>query len=127
MLIIFQVAIKGMKLSPVGPAFRVEFSTERAGKQIRWEQSKRLMQGTLVAISSHKDSFRTSCKVAVIAARPLVGGVDQNPPQVDIFWGDNNDAVFDPDEHYIMVEARTGYFEASRHMLIAIQKLMTER
>ncbi|TVY89198.1 Helicase required for RNAi-mediated heterochromatin assembly [Lachnellula willkommii] len=120
------VTMKGMMLSPVGPAFRVEFSTERAGKQIRWEQSKRLMQGTLVAISSHKDSFRTSCKVAVIAARPLVGGVDQNPPQVDIFWGDNNDAVFDPDEHYIMVEARTGYFEASRHMLVAIQKLMTE-
>ena len=85
-------------LSPVGPAFRVEFSTERAGKQIRWEQSKRLMQGSLVAISSHKDLFRTSCKVAVIAARPLVGGVDQNPPQVDIFWGNNNDAVFDPDE-----------------------------
>jgi helicase required for RNAi-mediated heterochromatin assembly 1 len=56
------------------------------------------MQGSLVAISSHKDLFRTSCKVAVIAARPLVGGVDQNPPQVDIFWGNHNEVVFDPDE-----------------------------
>jgi hypothetical protein len=26
-----------------------------------------------------------------------------------------------------MIEARTGYFEASRHMLVAIQKLMNER
>jgi helicase required for RNAi-mediated heterochromatin assembly 1 len=72
-----------------------------------------------------------------------VGGVDQNPPQVDIFWGNYKEAVFDPDERkktplptekradvsgeYIMVEARTGYFEASRHMLVAIQKLMNER
>lgn len=52
----------------------------------------------MVAISSHRDCFRTGCKVAVIAARPLVGGVDQNPPQVDIFWGNYKEAVFDPDE-----------------------------
>jgi hypothetical protein len=26
-----------------------------------------------------------------------------------------------------MVEAREGYFEASRHMLVAMQKLMTEK
>lgn len=26
-----------------------------------------------------------------------------------------------------MVEARQGYFEASRHMLVAMQKLMTEK
>jgi hypothetical protein len=28
---------------------------------------------------------------------------------------------------YVMVEAREGYFEASRHMLVAMQKLMTEK
>jgi len=26
-----------------------------------------------------------------------------------------------------MIEAREGYFEASRHMLVAMQKLMTEK
>lgn len=56
------------------------------------------MQGTMVAISSHRDCFRTTCKVAIIAARPLIGGVDQNPPQVDIFFGNHREAVFDPDE-----------------------------
>ena len=35
--------------------------------------------------------------------------------------------MFDPVEKYIMVESRLGYFEANRHMLVAIQKLMTER
>lgn len=30
------------------------------------------------------------------------------------------------DQAYIMIEARSGYFEASRHMLVALQKLMTE-
>ncbi len=28
---------------------------------------------------------------------------------------------------YVMIEARQGYFEASRHVLVALQKLMTER
>ncbi|TVY75609.1 Helicase required for RNAi-mediated heterochromatin assembly [Lachnellula suecica] len=120
------VTMKGLMLSPLGPAFRVEFSTERAGKQIRWDQSKRLMQGTMIAISSAKDAFRTSCKVGIVAARPLKGVVEHNPPQVDIFWGNHREAVFDPDEEYIIVEARTGFFEASRHMLVALQKLMNE-
>ncbi len=28
---------------------------------------------------------------------------------------------------YVLIEARQGYFEASRHMLVSMQKLMTER
>lgn len=82
----------------MGAAFRIEFSHERAGKQIRWKQSSRLQQGTMVALSPMTDSFRSVCKIAIVAARPIEGGLDCNPPQIDIFWGDLDDAVFDPVE-----------------------------
>ncbi|OWP00699.1 hypothetical protein B2J93_1084 [Marssonina coronariae] len=122
------VTFTGLQLSRTGVASRVEFSTERAGpKRIRWEQSKRLVQGTLVALTPAQDMFKNVCKIATVAARPLDGGLNQNPPQIDLFWGDTDDIVLDPVEKYVMVEARGGYFEASRHMLVAMQKLMTER
>ncbi|KAH7311881.1 P-loop containing nucleoside triphosphate hydrolase protein [Rhexocercosporidium sp. MPI-PUGE-AT-0058] len=67
------VTFIGLQLSRLGVASRVEFSCHRAGKRIRWDQSKRLVQ------------------------------------------------------EYVMVESRQGYFEASRHTMVAMQKLMTER
>ncbi|KAJ5035137.1 uncharacterized protein L3040_008396 [Drepanopeziza brunnea f. sp. 'multigermtubi'] len=122
------VTVVGLQCARNGIASRIEFSTERAGGiRIRWEQSKRLAQGTLVALSTQEDGFRSICKIATVAARPIEGGLDQNPPTVDLFWGEINDMFVDPVEKYIMVEARRGYFEASRHMLVAMQKLMTER
>ena len=96
-----------------------------------------------MALSPQRDMFRTICKVCVVAARPIVGGLDQNPPQIDLFWGRSEDTVFDPVERklvhdlerfsanrvpaYVMIESRNGYFEASRHMLVALQKLETEK
>lgn len=62
----------------------------------------------------------------MVAARPM-SGVEQNPPQVDLFWTRIEDAEFDPSEEFVMIEARSGYFEATRHMLVAMQKLMSER
>lgn len=85
-------------LSRNGAAFRVSFNTERASKGIRWEQSKRLLQGTLVALSPSRDSFKSICKLAIIAARPFVGGLDQNPPTVDLYWAEPSEAEFDPVE-----------------------------
>lgn len=82
----------------MGVASRVEFSVERAGKRIRWEQSKRLVQGTMVALTPARDMFRTVCKIATIAARPILGGLDQNPPTIDLFWGDIGDIALDPVE-----------------------------
>jgi helicase required for RNAi-mediated heterochromatin assembly 1 len=107
-------------------AARVQFSFERARKRIRWNQSKRLQQGAIVALTTPRDNFNTICKVAVVAGRPLAGLI-QNPPQVDLFWGDSKDATFDSTEEYIMIEAKEGYFEANRHMLVALQKLMCEK
>ncbi|KFY13596.1 hypothetical protein V492_03158 [Pseudogymnoascus sp. VKM F-4246] len=120
-----QVFIVGYTFSKVGAAARIEFSTERAGKRIRWPQSSRLQQGTMVALSPVHDRFRTTCKIAIVAARPL-SGVEQDPPQIDIFWSSSEESEFDPAEEYVMIEAKSGYFEASRHMLVAMQKLMSE-
>ncbi|RDW66768.1 hypothetical protein BP5796_09517 [Coleophoma crateriformis] len=121
------VHFKGVFASNRSVSFRVEFSYERAGKRIRWEQSKRLQQGSLVALSPQRDCFQTLCKMAVIEARPIKGGLDQNPPTVDITWGSPDEVEFKPGEPYVMIESRSGYFEASRHMLVALQKLMTEK
>jgi helicase required for RNAi-mediated heterochromatin assembly 1 len=97
-LLLTKVTFLGLQLSRAGAAFRVAFSTQRARNQIRWKQSKRLLQGNLVALSPQRDKFRTICKLAVIAARPFEGGLDQNPPTVDLFWADPAEAVFDPVE-----------------------------
>lgn len=117
LLTVFQVHIVGYTLASQGFAARVEFSYERARKRIRWRQSDRLKQGTILVMSTHRDMFKRICKVVVVAARPLEG-LEQNPPQVDLYWAGPGDAEIDPQESWIMIEARSGYWEASRHMLV---------
>jgi helicase required for RNAi-mediated heterochromatin assembly 1 len=86
--------------------------------------------------------FRSVCKVGIVAARPIEGGLDRNPPTIDIFWGDVEDATLNPTEckystrfllqvlilptAYVMIQSRLGLFEAQRHILVALQKLATE-
>lgn len=106
-------------------AAKVTFSLRRAGKKIIWEQSKRLLQGTLIALTSIHDMFQTICKVGIVAARPLVG-VQNNPPEVDIFFGSPDELEIDPQQEWVMVESSVGYFEAYRHTLTSLQKLATE-
>ncbi|RLL98124.1 hypothetical protein CFD26_105657 [Aspergillus turcosus] len=101
-------------------------SDEESGKKIVWEYSKRLITGSVVALSPASDSFRSKCVIAVVAARPLEG-VKQEPPEIDIFFSQPEDADFDPHQEWIMVEARTGYYEALRHTMTALQRLNRER
>ncbi len=104
---------------------RVVFSLARSGKRVHWEQSKRLITGSLVALTPADDLFKTKCIVAVVAARPLVG-LEQNPPEIDLFFARAEDLEIDPAKEWIMVEDRTAYYEAHRHTLLALQKLMRE-
>ena len=115
-----------MTFAPRGIAVRVSFSLRRAGKKIRWEQSKRLLTGSIVALTPAHDMFRTICKVAVVAARPL-SGLAQNPPEIDLFFATTNEIEIDPQQEWLMVEARSGYYEAHRHTLRALQKMSMER
>lgn len=121
-----KVHIVGMTFAQQGIAARIAFSLRRAGKKIIWEQSKRLISGSMVALSPASDMFQTRCKVAVVAARPL-SGVQQSPAEIDLYFATPEEIEMDPQVEWVMVEARTGYFEAHRHTLMALQKLMREK
>ncbi|KAF2759162.1 hypothetical protein EJ05DRAFT_485224 [Pseudovirgaria hyperparasitica] len=108
-----------------GVAVRVVFSLRRVGKKIRWEQSKRLISGTLVALSPAADCFRSRCVMAVVAARPL-DLLGEYPPAVDLFFPNDEEMCLDSNEDMIMVENRAAYFESDRHTMVSLQKLMKE-
>lgn len=65
-------------------------------------------------------------KIAIVAARPL-SGLEQNPPAIDIFFGGTDEFEIDPQEEWIMVESRNGFFEGSRHTLRELQMLSREK
>ncbi|KAF2431430.1 P-loop containing nucleoside triphosphate hydrolase protein [Tothia fuscella] len=120
-----KVKITAMTFSVRGLAIRVAFSLGKVGKNIRWEQSKRLITGSLVALSPSQDMFKTKCIIAVVAARPLVG-LQSNPPEIDLFFARPEDIEIDPQMEFVMVEERASFFEATRHTMLALQKMMGE-
>ncbi|KAL8683219.1 MAG: hypothetical protein Q9186_000831 [Xanthomendoza sp. 1 TL-2023] len=54
-----QAFIVGLTFAHGGVAAKVTFSLRRTGKKIIWEQSKRLQQGTLVALTPAHDMFKS--------------------------------------------------------------------
>lgn len=102
------------------------FSLRRAEKLIRWEQSKRLTSGSIVALTHANDKFDTICKIAVVAARPLVF-LYTDPPTVELYFNSVDELELDPQQEWIMIEARSGYYEANRHTLRALQKMSSEK
>ncbi|KAI1073538.1 P-loop containing nucleoside triphosphate hydrolase protein [Whalleya microplaca] len=116
-----KVFVKGYLMSRLGPMCRIQFSTERSGKKIRWAQTRRLATGSLVALSTAKDCFKTICLPAIIADHQIRDGLEKNPPTIHIQWASQDDAVMDPSTELIMVEARTSYFEAMRHTMVGLQ------
>lgn len=120
-----KVRFIGLTCDIRGVAIRVAFSLSHVGKKIQWKQSKRLISGGLVALTPVNDWFKTKCVMAVIAARPL-SGLDKNPPEVDLYFARTDELELDPGTEWIMVEERSSYFEASRHVLKALQKMSDE-
>ncbi|RYP60471.1 hypothetical protein DL771_010501 [Monosporascus sp. 5C6A] len=116
-----KVFVQGYLMTRLGPMCRVRFSTERAGKRIRWNQTRRLTTGGLVALSTATDRFRTICMPAVIADHQVRGGLDQNPPTIQLFWANFDDAILDPTTELVMIETRFGYFESTRHTMVGLQ------
>ena len=125
MLTSSQVYITGLTFTNQGIAAHIEFSTHRAEKMIRWEQSKRLATGGMVALTTTKDMFRTICTIAIVAGRPL-GNLNQDKPAIDIFFQDAASIEIDPAQQWFMAEARSAYFEAYRHTLYGLQKMAGE-
>jgi helicase required for RNAi-mediated heterochromatin assembly 1 len=119
------VYITSIVFSPRGLAIRVAFSLSRVKKLIRWKQSKRLITGTLVALSPADDIFQHKCILATVAARPI-NALDQNPPEIDLFFARAEDMEVDPMKKWVMVESRSGFFESSRHTMMALQHMIHE-
>ncbi|KAI0839357.1 hypothetical protein F5Y06DRAFT_303102 [Hypoxylon sp. FL0890] len=116
-----KVFVRGYLMTRLGPMCQVQFSTERSGKKIRWIQTRRLTVGTLVAISTASDSFKTICMPAIISEHRIRDGLDQNSPTIHFQWANLDDAIVDPNQELIMIEARSGYFEAVRHSMVGLQ------
>ncbi|XDG08156.1 hypothetical protein ABKA04_007771 [Annulohypoxylon sp. FPYF3050] len=116
-----KVFVKGYLMTRLGPMCQVQFSTERSGKKIRWAHTRRLTVGTLVAISTAKDGFKTICMPAVISDHRIRDGLDQNPPTIHFQWTNLGDAIMDPNQELVMIETRFGYFEAVRHSMVGLQ------
>lgn len=92
---------------------------------ILWEQSKRLIAGSLVVLTPAKDKFQSTAIVATVAARPLEY-LKLNPPEIDIFFARSEDFEVDPSIEWLMVEDKGGLYEANRHTLLALQRMMRE-
>jgi helicase required for RNAi-mediated heterochromatin assembly 1 len=120
-----KVHCAGFTFSTLGIAARIRFSTRRAQRRILWSGSKRLVSGGLVALTPAEDMFQKECILAIVAARPL-SGVQSNPPEIDLFFPRPSDMQIDPQKQFVMVEARSGYYEAYRHTLQALQKMSSE-
>ncbi|KAK7418076.1 hypothetical protein QQX98_004215 [Neonectria punicea] len=125
-----QVHVQGYTFARSGAACRISLSTERSPSKVNWAQSGRLTAGSLVALSHRSDNFKTQCFVAIVAARYLKGGLepdpaagenDNTPPRIDIFWANHNDALLDPSNDLVMIEAKGGYYETVRHAMVGLQ------
>ncbi|KAJ4356660.1 uncharacterized protein N0V89_004696 [Didymosphaeria variabile] len=122
------VYLKAVQFSFRGLSAKVAFSLTRVKKLVRWNQSKRLITGTLVALSPADDAFQdpSKCLLAIVGARPLSALEANNPPEIDLFFAHSEEYDWDPARKWIMVESRSSFFEASRHTLLALQHMMRE-
>ncbi|KAK1079355.1 hypothetical protein LTR48_008149, partial [Friedmanniomyces endolithicus] len=119
------VHICGVTCANRGIALRVTFSLGRIGKKIRWDQSKRLISGGLVVLTPMTDVFQKRAIVATVAARPLEL-LDLNPPEIDLYIARSDEMEIDPAVEWIMIEDRNGFYEADKHTLVALQRMMRE-
>lgn len=109
------VAILNPVCTPGGIQHRIRFDVSRLG-HVRWRYSKRLIYGSLVCLSS--DDF-ASIRIASVAHRDpehlqdgeLVIQFETDTEQI---------RLLPPTERFLMVET-SAYFEAYRHVLLALQ------
>ncbi|KAF2453935.1 P-loop containing nucleoside triphosphate hydrolase protein [Lineolata rhizophorae] len=119
------VRIVSMMFTNRGITSRVQFSLSRLGMKVPWLQSRRLLTGSIVALTPMNDMFREKCVVAAVAARPLQG-LTQSVPEIDLMFARPDEMEIDPAVPWVMVEDRKGYYEADRTTLMALQKMHSE-
>ncbi|XP_043946062.1 NFX1-type zinc finger-containing protein 1 [Protopterus annectens] len=114
----FNAKIIAPVCSSVGITYKVKFDTKPL-KAIRWQNSKRLLYGSLVCMS--KDNFETLLFATVSDRDPaeLQKGV------VQLCFNESSRpslAEIQPSDSFLMVET-TAYFEAYRHVLEGLQEI----
>ncbi|KAG8519603.1 NFX1-type zinc finger-containing protein 1 [Galemys pyrenaicus] len=115
--IYFDTRIITPECSSSGIVYKVQFDTKPL-KYVRWQNSKRLLYGSLVCMS--KDNFETFLFATV-----------SNREQEDLCKGIVqlcfNELLADvqPSDSFLMVET-TAYFEAYRHVLEGLQEIKEE-
>ncbi|KAK1655789.1 P-loop containing nucleoside triphosphate hydrolase protein [Colletotrichum phormii] len=119
------VFVRGVNIIRLGVMVRVTLSAVRARQLINWPASQRVVPGTIVALSPASDRFRTQCIVAVVTGRyDELAGSSSAPPPLDLEFSDPGITAgfMEPDQEYVMVEARSNYFEAVRHVLEGLKQ-----
>uniref|UniRef100_A0A8V1A0C1 Zinc finger NFX1-type containing 1 n=1 Tax=Gallus gallus TaxID=9031 RepID=A0A8V1A0C1_CHICK len=107
--------------SPSGVVYKVQFDIKPL-KFVRWQNSRRLLYGSLVCMS--RDHFET-CLFATVSERDnaeLANGI------VQLSFNAQSRALLaevQPSDSFLMVET-TAYFEAYRHVLEGLQEIQEE-
>ncbi|NWW85140.1 ZNFX1 protein, partial [Rhynochetos jubatus] len=107
--------------SAAGIVYKVQFDIKPL-KYVRWQNSKRLLYGSLICMS--KDHFET-CLFATVSNRDnadLAHGI------VQLWFNAQSQAHLAevrPSDSFLMVET-TAYFEAYRHVLEGLQEIQEE-
>lgn len=78
-----------------------------------------------MVLTPANDMFKSKAVVATVAARPLAA-LNQDPPEIDLFIARAEELEVDPATEWVMVEDRGGLYEAHRHTMLALQKMMRE-
>ncbi|NWY07918.1 ZNFX1 protein, partial [Nothoprocta ornata] len=107
--------------SSSGIVYKVQFDTKPL-RFVRWQNSKRLLYGSLVCVS--KDNFET-CLFATVSNRD---SADLAQGIVQLCFNAQSQALLaevQPSDSFLMVET-TAYFEAYRHVLEGLQEIREE-
>ncbi|XP_040837269.1 NFX1-type zinc finger-containing protein 1 [Ochotona curzoniae] len=119
--IYFDTRIITPMCSSSGIVYRVHFDTKPL-RFVRWQNSKRLLYGSLVCMS--KDNFETFL-FATVANREIE---DLSSGMVQLSFNEQSQqllAEVQPSDSFLMVET-TAYFEAYRHVLEGLQEVQEE-
>lgn len=119
--IYFNTRIITPMCSSSGIVYKVQFDTKPL-KYVRWQNSKRLLYGSLVCMS--KDNFETFL-FATVSNREQE---DLRRGIVQLCFNEQSQqllAEVQPSDSFLMVET-TAYFEAYRHVLEGLQEIQEE-
>ncbi|XP_069608345.1 NFX1-type zinc finger-containing protein 1 [Ranitomeya imitator] len=116
--IYFDTRVLAPMCTPSGIIYKVQFDIKPL-KMIRWQNSKRLLYGSLVCLS--QDNFETFL-FAMVSNRDLK---ELEQGEIQLQFSDQSRELLSrvsPRDSFIMVET-TAYFEAYRHVLEGLQQM----